>query len=141
MVNTKFNFLGFMIAHQRGKNLDKKDRNKSSLLAALVPSDNFTGVLTPIALVDKEVAKKENGELETENAELKQKIGAMDQFLINTVKDAPPLETDKQKGDFLVSFVRRVYPDLKVEELDRQDFYRKIDDDKLRTYLKKNLVA
>ena len=139
MANTTFNFMGFLIAHQRGKDLDKKDRNKNSLLSAFVPSDNIAGILTPLALVDKEVAKKEKSEVESENLVLKNQLNQMDLILLRTVEEATPLDTPKRKGDYLLSFMKTVYPNLKAANLDTNPFFNKIDDNDLRKRIREDL--
>ncbi|MEO0469288.1 MAG: hypothetical protein AAF206_06700 [Bacteroidota bacterium] len=58
----QFNFMGFLVAHQRGKKLSKSNRNKNAMLSALFPAGNMASVVAPMALADKEVAKLERNE-------------------------------------------------------------------------------
>lgn len=65
MNGLNMNMMGLLIAHSvAGKKLQGQQRTKALLTSALVPAQGIAGILTPMALTQKEVAEQERRTLQ-----------------------------------------------------------------------------
>jgi len=115
MISNNFNMMGFLIANSRGKKLSKSVRNRNALLSAFIPGDNFAGLLTPMALVDKEVAIQERKELSDDKANTENFLLAHGSTL-----------TDAKKAELYKAYLLALEPQVSADTVSNIPFYHRI---------------
>ncbi|GJM29137.1 MAG: hypothetical protein DHS20C17_17720 [Cyclobacteriaceae bacterium] len=110
------NTTGFLLALQRGKNknISSNDRKKNAFLAAMLPQDNFSGIITPIALVDKEAAKKERDEAVSQRNVLAVSLNKANEYVIELMEAAAD---DDSKAEIVAGYIKKVYPQIELPKV------------------------
>lgn len=123
-----FNFMGFLIAHNRMKDkTEKSTRTRTAMLSAMVPANNFAGMLTPLALADKEVVKVEKDEVNAQLSTTNKVLNDSQNFIVYVGEGDGTLDA-ASKAAFYVAYLLSIDPTITGATVTQNAFFQRITD-------------
>ena len=123
----------FLLALFRaGDKLKKSKKVSTALLSGMLPYDpqkfNVAEYLTPISMVDNEIAQAQNAQLTQNLNTTSHQLQQATSFIVNMVEEPEVLDNDDKKAELLVKYIRKISPGASQKLVQFLPVYKQISD-------------